>query len=234
MEEQDNHSNLTIKGSGQGVILLHGWGQNAYMMKFIQDHLSDRFCVMNLDLPGFGDCDEPKTVWRTQDYADYIHTLVVQYHMESPILIAHSFGARIAFRYALTYSVKKMILTGAAGIKKHYTWDYYLRIYAYKLLKKMKIKANLGSSDYQNASEVMKGVLVSAVNEDISSELSKIDVETLLIWGEKDEETPLWMGKQMEKDMQNAALVVLEKENHFAYFHQSFRFLRIVDAFLNA
>ena len=234
MEEQNNHINLTITGSGQGVILLHGWGQNAYMMKFIQDHLTDRFCVMNLDLPGFGDSDEPETVWSTQDYANCIHTLANQYHMESPILIAHSFGARIAFRYALTYPVSKMILTGAAGIKKRYTWDYYMRVYAYKLLKKIKIKANLGSSDYQNASEVMKGVLVSAVNEDISPELSKIDVETLLVWGEKDEETPLWMGKQMEQDMQNATLIVLEKEDHFAYFHQSFRFLRIVDAYLNA
>ena len=234
MEEQDNHINLTIKGTGQGVILLHGWGQNAYMMKFIQDHLSKRFCVMNLDLPGFGDSEEPERVWNIQDYANCIHALADQHHMECPILIAHSFGARIAFRYALSYPVKKMILTGAAGIKKHYTWDYYLRVYTYKILKKMKIKANLGSSDYQNASGIMRGILVKAVNEDISTELSKIDVETLLVWGEKDNQTPLWMGKQMEHDMQNATLVVLEKEDHFAYFHQSFRFLRIVDAFLDA
>lgn len=234
MEEQDYHINLTIKGSGQGVILLHGWGQNAYMMKFIQDHLSNRYCVMNLDLPGFGDSEEPDTVWCTQDYADCIYTLAKQHHMECPILIAHSFGARIAFRYALHYPVKKMILTGAAGIKKRYTWDYYVRVYTYKLLKKMNIRANLGSMDYQNASGIMRGILVKAVNEDISDQLSDIDVETLLLWGEKDDQTPLWMGKQMEQSMPNAALVVLEKEDHFAYFHQSFRFLRIVDAFLDA
>ena len=226
--------NCTLTGEGQGVILLHGWGQNAYMMKFIQDHLSERYHVMNLDLPGFGESEEPPFAWSIQDYADCIHALASDAGMNHPILIAHSFGARIAFRYVQSYPVDKMILTGAAGIRKHDTWDYYARVYTYKLLKKMRLKANLGSSDYQHASPIMRGVLVQAVNEDISEELKGIDVETLLVWGEKDHQTPLWMGTMMEKEMKNAALVVLEKEDHFAYFHQSFRFLRIVDAFLDA
>lgn len=226
--------NVCVKGSGQGVILLHGWGQNAYMMKFIQDHLMERYKVMNLDLPGFGDSEEPLKAWTTQEYADCVHAFAEEEGMDAPILIAHSFGARIAFRYVLSYPVDKMILTGAAGIKKHYTWDHYVRVYTYKLLKKLHIKASLGSSDYQNASDTMRGVLVQAVNEDIHDELHKIDTQTLLVWGEKDHQTPLWMGTEMEKEMKHAALVVLQKEDHFAYFHQSFRFLRIVDAFLDA
>ncbi|WP_416326429.1 alpha/beta fold hydrolase [[Eubacterium] hominis] len=226
--------NCTFSGEGQGMILLHGWGQNAYMMKFIQDHFAKHYRVMNLDLPGFGESEEPSHAWTLQEYADCVHTLASDAGIQKPILIAHSFGARIAFRYVLSYPVEKMILTGAAGIRKHYTWDYYVRVYTYKLLKKMKLKANLGSSDYQSASPIMRGVLVQAVNEDISDQLHLIDVETLLVWGEKDTQTPLWMGKMMEKEMKNAALVVLEKEDHFAYFHQSFRFLRIVDAFLDA
>ena len=226
--------NVCVKGKGPGVILLHGWGQNAYMMKFIQDHLMDHYKVMNLDLPGFGDSEEPAYAWTTQDYADCVHTLAMEEGIKEPILIAHSFGARIAFHYVLSYPVNKMILTGAAGIRKHYTWDYYVRVYTYKLLKKLHIKASLGSSDYQGASQVMRGVLVQAVNEDIHDELNEIETETLLVWGEKDTQTPLWMGNEMEKEMKNAALVVLDKEDHFAYFHQSFRFLRIVDAFLDA
>lgn len=226
--------NLSIQGHGKSVILLHGWGQNAYMMKFIQDHLSNTYRVMNLDLPGFGNSEEPDHPWSVQEYAACIHELAMQNDMQEPILIAHSFGARIALRYALSYRVDRMILTGAAGIKKKYTPDYYVRVYAYKLLKKCNIKANLGSSDYQSASEVMRGVLVRAVNEDIRPRLHEIEVETLLVWGERDRQTPLWMGKEMEHEMKNAALVVLDKEDHFAYFHQSFRFLRIVDAFLDA
>lgn len=233
MSEQP-HLSLRILGSGKDVILLHGWGQNAYMMKFIQDHLSENYRVLNLDLPGFGESEEPKQAWSVAQYAQFIHELALTYQMEEPILIAHSFGARIALRYALSYPVKKMILTGAAGIKKKYTIDHYARVYAYKLLKRMHIKTNLGSSDYQNASMIMRGVLVKAVNDDITPRLSSITPQTLLVWGERDTQTPLWMGKEMEQRMPNATLVVLKKEDHFAYFHQSFRFLRIVDAFLDA
>ena len=53
-----------------------------------------------------------------------------------------------------------------------------------------------------------------------------------MVWGEKDTATPLWMGRVMEEELPNAALVVLPKEDHFAYFHLSMQFCRIVDAFL--
>ena len=46
--------NVTRAGNNESaVVLLHGWGQNQYMMKFLQDHLCDTFTVINLDLPGF-------------------------------------------------------------------------------------------------------------------------------------------------------------------------------------
>lgn len=223
---------VEVKGEGDAVLLLHGWGQNAYMMKFIQDHLSERFCVVNLDLPGFGKSEEPHEVWTTQEYANCVHDVMMALHLQNPIIIAHSFGARIAFRYALCYPVKKMVLTGAAGLRPKRSWTYYARVYTYKLMKKLHRPLAMGSEDYQKASVIMRGVLVSSVNEDIHDDLKDILCETLLVWGEKDEQTPLWMGKVMEQEMPNATLVVLKKEDHFAYFHQSLRFCRILDAFL--
>ena len=48
-------------GQGDGVILLHGWGQDMWMMRLIQNELKDHYRVVNLDLPGFGESDEPST-----------------------------------------------------------------------------------------------------------------------------------------------------------------------------
>ena len=199
--------NVTVKGEGQGILLLHGWGQNAYMMKFLQDHLCEHYKVVNLDL-----CD--------------------YYEINQPIIIAHSFGARIAFHYALQYPLQAMILTGAAGIRKKHGISYYIRVYSYKFMKKWHRQIQMGSVDYQQASDIMRSVLVKSVNDDITPELAKIKVETLLVWGEQDEQTPLWMGKMMETLMPHATLVTLAKDDHFAYFHQSLRFKAIVDAFL--
>lgn len=229
---KNTNINVTIQGTGPAVVLLHGWGQNQYMMKFIQDDLCNAYQVMNLDLPGFGESEEPPTIWDIHDYVDCIHQLLEAYQMDNPIFIAHSFGARIALRYAMCYPVANMILTGAAGIRKKRDLSYYLRVYAYKILKKMHIKNALGSPDYQQASMCMRGVLVKAVNDDLVDALKTITCNTLLVWGEKDEQTPLWMGKRMEKEMKHATLIILEKGTHFAYFHQSRRFLGILHAYL--
>ena len=54
---------LQRAGQGDGVILLHGWGQDMRMMRLIQNELKDHYRVVNLDLPGFGESDEPSAPW---------------------------------------------------------------------------------------------------------------------------------------------------------------------------
>lgn len=50
--------NVTRAGNNESaVVLLHGWGQNQYMMKFLQDHLCDTFTVINLDRSIFSNKD---------------------------------------------------------------------------------------------------------------------------------------------------------------------------------
>lgn len=222
----------TLEGKGEPLVLLHGWGQNMAMMKFIADHFKQRFQVLNLDLPGFGESEEPKCVWNLDDYTLCIHECCKALQLSNPTLIAHSFGARIALLYAHRYQAQKLVLTGAAGIKKSKTLQYYIRIYTYKLLKKLHMAPDMGSEDYKSASEVMKGVLIESVERDLRSLLPQITNEALLVWGEKDEATPLWMGETMEKMMPNATLIVLDGDDHFAYFHQPQRFIAILEYFL--
>ena len=224
--------NVKVSGEGQGVLLLHGWGQNMFMMKFIQDELRNHYKVVNVDLPGFGKSSEPEFSWGIVEYANAMKELMRIYNIKKPILIAHSFGARIAFAYALKYPVEALILTGAAGIKKKQSFGQKFRIKMYKMLKQLSIPISMGSQDYQKASSIMKGVLVKSVNYDITPYLKEIHVPTMLVWGKKDTETPIWMGKTMCREMPNAKLVCIENEGHFAYFTQGIRFLRIVNCFL--
>ena len=95
-----------------------------------------------------------------------------------------------------------------------------------------KLKNHFGSEDYRNAQGVMRETLVKVVNEDLTDLLPRIQIPVLLVWGEKDEATPLWMGKQMEEMMPAAGLAIFEGDDHFAYFHQSDRFNRCLDIFL--
>lgn len=228
---------------GKDVILLHGWGQNIEMMAYIANFLSAHFKVYALDLPGFGQSEEPDHAFSPEDYSVWLKHFSDELGIKDPIIIGHSNGARIAFCYAYRYPVRKMCLTGAAGLRPKHGLKWYIKTYSFKLGKKIlsfgplkvylkKLQDNMGSTDYRNAKGVMRETLVKAVNYDVRDILPKIDVETLLVFGEKDEATPLYMGQEIEKLMPNAALVVFEGEDHYAYFNEAYRFNMVLDAFL--
>jgi len=223
---------------GRPVILLHGWGQNTEMMAFIARFLKTHFVVYNFDLPGFGQSDDPKTPWGIIDYTDFLYHFCEKYKIKNPIIIAHSFGCRIALRFAYKYKADKLILTGAAGIKDKHKLIWYIKTYSYKLAKQLfpegakYFSEKVGSEDYKNTSGVMRQTFVKVVNEDLKPILKDIRNETLLIFGSKDEATPLSKGKEMEKLMRNATLIVFEDDNHYAYINQAIRFNAVLDAFL--
>lgn len=232
------NSYYTVVGQGQPVVLLHGWGQNTEMMQFIQDYLSQRFTVVNLDFPGFGQSDEPDHGYTVEDYAQWLHDLLTCLNIDDPILIGHSFGCRVAIKYACLYPVKKMVLTGAAGIREPLSLEKKIKQKAYKLAKKLapelakSYASKVGSSDYQNTSGIMRETFVKVINEDLTPFYPKVNVETLLVFGDQDDATPLWMGKKIEQLMPNAGLAIFEGQGHYAYFVQGSRFLKVLDAFI--
>lgn len=223
---------------GKPVILLHGWGQNTQMMEFIAKFLEKHFVVYNLDLPGFGQSDEPTVPWGVMEYTDFLYHFCVKNKINNPILIGHSFGCRIAVRFAYKYKADKLVLTGAAGLRDKRTIVWYIKTYSYKLAKQLfptgakYFSEKVGSDDYKNTSGTMRQTFVKVVNDDIKPLLKDIRNETLLVFGSNDEATPLSKGKEMEKLMPNAALVVFEGDNHFAYINQAVRFNAVLDAFL--
>lgn len=231
-------------GSGQqAVILLHGWGQNISMMAPIGEHLASDFVVYNLDFPSFGNSDQLNEVWGVGEFSEMLAEFVAYFNIDKPIIIAHSFGVRVAIVYANHYPVHKLVFTGGAGILPKRNISYYFKVYTYKLtktflnvfgLKKLRkqLESKAGSEDYRALSGVMRASFSKIVNLDLRPYLKNIKAETLLVWGEHDDATPLWMGKVMEEEIPNAGLAIFENDGHYAYFNQMERFLRVVDIFL--
>ena len=230
-------------GSGQDVILLHGWGQNKDMMAQIETHLCPSFSVWNLDFPGFGESETMSDAWSVAEYTEFLHDFVSEFGIEHPVLIGHSFGCRVAIRYAVKYPVKKMCLTGAAGLRGKPSAAMKARTGAYKAAKWVlktthqeetlkKLQDRAGSEDYRNATGVMRETFVKVVNDDLRPLLPDVKCSVLLVFGEFDTATPLWMGQVMEQEMPNAGLAIFEGDDHYAYWHQAERFNRVLDIFL--
>lgn len=227
------------------MLLLHGWGQNKEMMSLIQVYFQNYFHVVSIDFPGFGESDDPDEPWGVPDYETHLEGLIKELDLKDLIIIGHSFGCRVAIRYAAKNpdNVRKMCLTGAAGIRPKHDLQWHIRTKTYKAgkwflkvtgqKKKLEeLQKNAGSEDYRNAQGVMKPTFVKVVNDDVSPVLKDVKCPVLLVWGEFDTAAPLWMGEQMEKQMPDAGLAVFKGDDHWAYWHQPQRFNQVLQIFL--
>lgn len=224
--------NIECSGEGDGVVLLHGWGQNLQMMRLVQNELKATHRVINLDLPGFGQSEEPPQPWGIEEYAAFLHAVIQRYELRRVVLIAHSFGARIALFYAAHYPVQAMVLSGAAGLRAPLSLARRMKQGTHRLLKKLHLPSHGGSSDYRQASACMRQVLVKSIHHDAGAYLPQIMCPVLLVWGSEDQQTPLWMGRRMAELLPHARLLIYRHEDHFAYYRQGFRFVKDVCAFL--
>ncbi|MDF2699132.1 MAG: alpha/beta hydrolase fold protein [Haloplasmataceae bacterium] len=236
--------NLNITGSGkQDIILLHGWGHSIEAFKQVQSHLEKNFKIYSVDLPGFGMSDKPPYPFNTEDYANVINDVIKHFRINKPIIIGHSFGGRVSIKYVSKYNnIKKLVLIDSAGIVNKKTYKYYIKVYYFKLLKRIfslpilkkyknKVLGKHGSSDYKNADELMKKILVKVVSEDLRNDLLNIKCPTLLVWGRNDTATPLSDAYTMENLLIDAGLVIIENAGHFSYLENLGLFLKVLDSF---
>ena len=243
-----------LYGTGEKkVVLLHGWGCSGELMKSVGQHLSQDMTVLAVDFPAHGQSEQPPEPWGVPEFASCLKELLTKLNFLPCNVIAHSFGGRVTIELASADAAlfDRIILTGAAGIRKPSDGKSSKKTDTYKKLKKLVAVARkcrifgslpdkwqealiqkYGSKDYAALSSEMRKTFVKVVNYDQTEKLSAIKNSTLLVWGDKDTETPLWMGQQMEKEIADSALVVLNGGTHFAYLEQAARFNAIARSFL--
>ena len=239
--------NYIDEGKGMSVLLLHGWGGSIQTMMPVFNMLKSKFRVIALDLPGFGKSSIPKESWNSFDYAQCIHKFILSMDINELILFGHSHGGRISIILASSHNyVKKLILIDSAGIIPKRFLNYYVKVYWFKFLKRIyllipaknkeeklnKFYRKYGSEDYKDSEGIMRQTMVRVINDDLSKLLPFIKAPSLLIWGEKDQDTPLYMGELMEKLIPDSGLVVLKGAGHYSYAENFIQFSAIIDVFL--
>lgn len=223
---------------GNTVVYLHGWGQNIQMMKPIADPFSEEFNIVIIDLPGFGESSEPTYTWTLNDYVDCVKQLLDSLNVTEPTLVGHSFGGKVSLLYASKYEVRKLVLL-ASPFKKEIQKES-LKLRTLKKLKKIPginklegfAKKHMGSTDYKNASETMRKIMVEHVNTDITEEAKKVNCPTLLVWGTMDTAVPVERAYELEKIMKDAGVVIYEGCTHYAYLERLNQTINVLWNFL--
>lgn len=234
------------------MLILPGWGATINTYMSIINSVSSYSTVYCLDMPGFGDSEEPNNSWELDDYVTLIIEFLKNQNIKELDLIGHSNGGRIIIKLMnqknLDFKVNKIILIGSAGIVHKKTLSQNLKIKVSKIGKRilelkpikaifpnliLKLKNNFGSEDYKKASPVMKQTLVQLISRDLRELLPNISAPTLLIWGENDTATPISDGEIMEKLIPDAGLVKIENCSHYVFLERAEYVNTIISTFLN-
>lgn len=203
--------------SGKTLVLLHGWPGDSLKWQEAAQILQDKFTIYAADFAGWGETPLAR-VYTLEDYAHDVKQFLFDLKIEKPILVGHSFGGRVAIKLVSEDStiIEKLILVASAGIErkglKVQLFGFLSKI-APSFLKKVFHKF-FSSKDYVALSGDKKQTFVNVVNEDLEDKIPKINIPTLLIWGDEDHTTPLPQGKLMEKLIPDAKLVIVPGANH--------------------
>ena len=79
---------------------------------------------------------------------------------------------------------------------------------------------------------MMRKILVSTVNLDITEDVKKIKCPTLIVWGTLDEAVPIEDAYQLEKLIPDAGLVVYEGCSHYAYLERLNQVVNVIKVFI--
>ncbi|MFC1959086.1 alpha/beta fold hydrolase [Chloroflexota bacterium] len=237
-----------VQGAGPAAVLaLHGWGGNIESFWPVAQQLAPlgSYTIYVLDLPGFGETAPPPEPWGVPEYADFVLAFLDALGLDRMHLLGHSFGGRISLILGADHAdrVDKMVLANSAGVPNP---PNPLRDSAVKAAKSVlglpglkrlyeptrrKAYEQLGATDYLDAGALQE-TFVKVVAQDLLPYAARISRPTLLVWGDQDQDTPLWQGKKLAQTIPGAGLVEYAGAGHFSYLDRLPDYVRVVNFFL--
>ncbi len=209
------------------IVWGHGWGHSRVALLPIAESLAGFASSSVIDFPGFGDSPAPPECWGTAEYADAVAEWLRGQPSRWRFWVGHSFGSRIGIQIASRHPglLDGMVLIAAAGLPRHRNLleksRFFFRRWAYKAAKlfvpegpaRDRLRSRFGSSDYQSAGS-LRPIFVKVVTENLSDLAQQVSCPVLLVYGDKDKDTPLEIGERFNRLIPNSKLTVLQGLDH--------------------
>ena len=214
-------------GGGPPVVLVHGGASDSRDWIDTMTTLSGRFTFYAPDLLGFGQSERDEKGYYLSDFSDFLLGFIDTLQIQHPVLVGHSFGARVCLDVALLNQakIKKLVLIDSSGLGKMsalgsvlFTGFWALR----KLLRRPQPFPRFLSKEGENYNWVGREALQS------------LQTPTLLIWKSPDPYMPLSLARRAEKLIPGAKLAVIKGYGHAPHQQKNSKdFKRILLDFLD-
>jgi pimeloyl-ACP methyl ester carboxylesterase len=247
------------QGTGAPLVLLHGGPSDSREWRRQLDGLADEFTVVAWDMPGCGRSADPPEHFRTRDYADCLAAFIEALGLEQPHVLGLSFGSGLALElYRWHPSIPRTLILASA----YAGWTGSLPPEVVEQRKQQMLRrVELPPEEF--ASEFLPTLLTDSASPELVDEvrailsdfhpagqrallragfaehdlrdvLPRIDVPTLLLYGDKDVRSPLTVAKEMHASIPGSRLVVIPGAGHMIDMEAAERFNAEVRSFVKS
>ena len=222
-------------GSGRDLVFLHGYLARKESFYPQIKYFSRFYRVTAFDFPGFGESAPIPRPYSVADYCDVTEGFLREMGISEPLVIAHSFGGRVAIKCLSRRPVfDRAVLCGCAGIVHRRTLSYRLRVKAYRMVRSIApayAERRFGSEEYRSLSPLMRESFKRIVNEDLRADAAKITRPVLFVCGEKDTQTSPADAELFHACVKGSRLRLLKDCGHFAHLDDPLMFNMAAEEF---
>jgi pimeloyl-ACP methyl ester carboxylesterase len=239
-----------VKRSGQGapLLFLHGAGGAPRWLPFMAS-LAERFDVIVPEHPGFGKSETPEWLDTVGDLAFFYLDFIKQLGLERVHLVGSSMGGWIAAELAVrsTHDLASLALIGPVGIHVKGLQKGDLFMWSYERLTRnlfadpkfadvilaMAVTEDEQDQRLKNAFTVAKlGWQPRLYNPHLAKWLHRIDVPTLICWGDSDKLVPPGYGPAFRDLIPGSRLEIFERCGHLPHAECADEFVRRLTKFI--
>jgi pimeloyl-ACP methyl ester carboxylesterase len=220
-------------GSGEPLLLLHGFTQSSKSWHSFIEEYTDEFQVYLIDLQGHGKSRPFSGKLSIRSVAEDVNALIRHLRLANINAIGFSYGGDVLFQLALLNPslIRSMITIGACGswdAKDFPQWVQYLSYENIDHLPWMK--------EQQTSEEQIKSILSQMVNYKVSvndAEMKSIQAKVLFVLGDKDDGIPLECITHARAHLPHSYLWILPNTGHGAHIEHKAEFVRVSREFFN-
>jgi pimeloyl-ACP methyl ester carboxylesterase len=246
------------KGAGPPLVLLHGGPTDHREWRHQIEGLSDEFTVVAWDAPGCGHSSDPPETFRAPEYAECLATFIHALDLGRPHVAGLSFGSVLALELYRRYPLvpRTLVLASAyagwAGslppdaveprvqdwLRKaelppdQFALEWLPGLISESARPELVDEVALMLSDFHPVGQRVMPRAFGAV--DLSDVLPRIEVPTLLLYGDRDVRSPVSVGEDLQKKIPGSRLAVIAGAAHLCDIEAGEQFNAQVRAFLRS
>jgi pimeloyl-ACP methyl ester carboxylesterase len=237
--------------SSDALVLLPGLADSWRSYELVLPHLPSTFRTIAVSPRGHGDSDKPERGYTVRHFADDLNALLEALAIRRVVIAGHSSASLVARRFALDHPAKidGLVLEGSFvklgegaarfgarlasledPISRDFARDFASATFGRPVPNQF-IDAMI-DENLKTPARVWRETFNSLLDNDDSAELAKLDVRTLVIWGDKDAIIDRTATDALVRSIRNSKLVVYEGVGHTPHWEDPTRFARDVAAFM--